>query len=423
VDSFETMGLCEPLLRGLTDAQHTTPTEIQRAALPLALAGRDLIGCAQTGSGKTAAFLLPALQLWTQDPKARAQTLILAPTRELAAQIEQSLKLYAKYLPVKSVAVYGGASMERQIAALRRGVDILIATPGRLEDLWKRGHISLPRLKVVVLDEADRMLDMGFEPQVRAILDRVPRERQTLLFSATMPPAMERMASRYLRQPERVEAQAPSSTVPTVDQVVHPVAPEQKQALLIELLQTLDADSILVFTRTKRGADRLHRALTRSGHAAERIHGDLTQGQRERALLQFRTGATRVLVATDLAARGLDIPSISHVINYDVPVWAEDYVHRIGRTGRAGRTGTAVTLASHAESKFLRSIETLIGHRLRTRLVDDFTYTPDLSQPETSTGPAARKSDQALSFLEWRYGKRTPAAAAVSAGGRGRGRR
>lgn len=404
MDSFETIGLCEPLLRALAAAQHVTPTPIQRAALPLALAGHDLIGCAQTGSGKTAAFLLPALQLWTQDTRARAQTLVLAPTRELAAQIEQHLTLYAKYLPVKSVAVFGGASMQSQIAGLRRGADIVIATPGRLEDLWQRGHVSLPRLKLVVLDEADRMLDMGFEPQVRAILGRLPRERQTLLFSATMPPAMERLAARYLRQPQRVEAEAPSSAVPTVDQVVHPVAPEQKQSLLLQLLQTMEADSILVFTRTKRGADRLHRALQRSGHDAERIHGDLSQGQRVRSLLRFRTGDTRVLVATDLAARGLDIPTISHVINYDVPQAAEDYVHRIGRTGRAGRAGQAVTLASRADEKYLRAIETLIGQRLCRRLVEDFAYTADLSTPQTASGPAASRADRALAYLDSRYG-------------------
>jgi ATP-dependent RNA helicase RhlE len=416
VDSFETFGLCEPLLRGLADAGHITPTEIQRAALPAALAGRDLIGCAQTGSGKTAAFLLPALERWAQNPEERAQTLVLVPTRELAAQIEQHLHLYAKHLPVRGVAVFGGASMERQITALRRGVEIVIATPGRLSDLWDRGHVSLPRLKLVVLDEADRMLDMGFEPQVRAILNRLPRERQTLLFSATMPPAMERLSARYMRDPLRVEAQAPSSTAPTVEQVVHPVAPEQKQSLLLQLLKTLDADSVLVFTRTKRGADRLHQALRRSGHGVERIHGDLSQGQRTQALRRFRAGHAQVLVATDLAARGLDIPRISHVINYDVPQWAEDYVHRIGRTGRAGRAGSAVTLASRAEEKYLRAIETLIGQRLCTRLVEDFSYIEDLSQPEADAGPAARKSDRALSFLEWRYGSSTTTKAPVPVG-------
>jgi ATP-dependent RNA helicase RhlE len=421
VDSFETIGLCEPLLRALAEAQHITPTEIQRAALPLALVGHDIIGCAQTGSGKTAAFLLPALQSWAQNPQARPQTLILAPTRELAAQIEQALRLYAKHLPIRAVAVYGGASMDRQINALRRGVDILIATPGRLEDLWQRGHVSLPRLERVVLDEADRMLDMGFEPQVRAILDRVTRDRQTLLFSATMPPAMERLAARYLRDPRRVEAQPPATLVPTVEQVVHPVAPEQKQALLMRLLGNLDGDSILVFTRTKRGADRLHRALQRSGHPAERIHGDLTQGQRERALGRFRSGEARLLVATDLAARGLDVPTISHVINYDVPQWAEDYVHRIGRTGRAGRKGMAVTLASRSDDKLLRAIEELIGQRIAARLVEGFQYVQDASQPEADNSPAARKTRMVLDYLSTRYSSPTPTAAV--AGGRSRGRR
>jgi ATP-dependent RNA helicase RhlE len=422
VDSFEQMGLCEPLLRALTGAQHLIPTEIQRAAIPLALAGQDLIGCAQTGSGKTAAFLLPALQQWVLNPQERPQTLVLAPTRELTAQIEQHLRMYSRHLPIKGAAIYGGAAMKPQIDALRRGADIVIATPGRLEDLWQRGHVSLPRLKLVVLDEADRMLDMGFEPQVRAILDRVTRDRQTLLFSATMPPAMARLAARYLRNPQRVEAQAPCSAVPTVEQIVHPVAPEQKQALLLRLLQSLEGDSILVFTRTKRGADRLHRALQRSGHPAERIHGDLTQSQRERALKRFRAGDARLLVATDVAARGLDIPSISHVINYDVPQWAEDYVHRIGRTGRAGRKGIAVTLASRGEDKFLRAIEELIGQRICARIVDGFDYVADNSQPEVNNSPAARRTDMVLDYLSWRYGSTAPAAATAT-GGRSRGRR
>jgi ATP-dependent RNA helicase RhlE len=403
VEDFHSLGLCEPLLKAVREAQYSTPTEIQQKAIPVVLAGRDLIGCAQTGSGKTAAFLLPALQYWHDHQGERPQLLVLAPTRELTVQIETQMRLLGRHLPIKCTAVLGGTSMARQIEALRRGVDLLVATPGRLEDLWQRGCVSMPRIHTVVLDEADRMLDMGFEPQVRRILARITRDRQTLLFSATMPPEMERFAKDYLRDPIRVAAQPAGSTVPTIEQMVHRVAPDQKQALLLKLLETLDVEAALIFTRTRRGADRLHRSLAKSGHAVERIHGDMRQSQREKALGLFRNGGVKLLIATDLAARGLDIPCISHVINYDVPQWAEDYVHRIGRTARAGRSGVALTLASQAEASYLTAIERLIGAALPTQgEISGFDYKPDFSQPERNRG-ADRKTQSTLDWLSRRY--------------------
>jgi ATP-dependent RNA helicase RhlE len=423
VDEFESMGLCRPLLQAVREARYLKPTEIQQKAIPVALSGRDLIGCAQTGSGKTAAFLLPALQRWHLEREERPQLLVLAPTRELTTQIEAQMRLFGRHLKVKCAAVLGGASMNRQIQALKGGVDLLVATPGRLEDLWQRGCVNMPRIRTVVLDEADRMLDMGFEPQVRRILARVPRERQTLLFSATMPREMELFAADYLRDPVRVDAQPPCSTVPTIEQMVHHVAPDQKQGLLLKLLETMDVEAALIFTRTKRGADRLHRQLVKSGHQAERIHGDMRQSQRERALGMFRSGGVKLLIATDLAARGLDIPHISHVINYDVPQWAEDYVHRIGRTGRAGRPGVALTLASQAEASYLTAIERLIGEALPTQAaISGFDYKPDFSQPERNRG-ADRKTQTALDWLSSRYPSspaRSGAAASMPAARRSR---
>lgn len=423
MNEFETMGLCEPLLKAVREARYTAPTEIQQKAIPVALSGRDLIGCAQTGSGKTAAFLLPALQRWYLEREERPQLLVLAPTRELTTQIEDQMRLFGRHLKVKCAAVLGGASMNRQIQALKSGVDLLVATPGRLEDLWQRGCVNMPRIRMVVLDEADRMLDMGFEPQVRRILARISRERQTLLFSATMPRQMELFAADYLRDPIRVDAQPPCSTVATIEQMVHRVAPDQKQALLMKLLETMDVEAALIFTRTKRGADRLHRQLSKSGHDAERIHGDMRQTQREKALDRFRDGGVKLLIATDLAARGLDIPRISHVINYDVPQWAEDYVHRIGRTGRAGRAGVALTLASQAEASYLAAIERLIGETLPAQgELSGFQYKPDFSQPERNRG-ADRKTQTALDWLSSRYPSSTPRSPVAAAGPSRRSRR
>ncbi len=423
MNEFETMGLCEPLLKAVRQARYTTPTEIQQKAIPVALSGRDLIGCAQTGSGKTAAFLLPALQRLHDEREARPQLLVLAPTRELTVQIETQMRLYGRYLGIKCTAVLGGASMNRQIQALKGGVDLLVATPGRLEDLWQRGCVDMPRIRTVVLDEADRMLDMGFEPQVRRILARIPRERQTMMFSATMPRTMERLIAEYMRDPVRVDAQPPSSTVPTIEQMVHRVAPDQKQALLLRLLETMEVEAALIFTRTKRGADRLHRQLEKSGHAVERIHGDMRQTQRERSLGLFRNGNVKLLIATDLAARGLDIPHISHVINYDVPQWAEDYVHRIGRTGRAGRTGVAVTLASQAEASYLTAIERLIGSTLPAQgEISGFDYRPDFSQPERNRG-ADNKTQATLDWLSRRYAAPANSRPAVASGPSRRTRR
>src|SRR3954471_15165388 len=367
--SFSDLALAPELLHAVRDAGYTYPTPIQEQAIPLALAGRDLIGLAQTGTGKTAGFTLPIVQNLISAPLTdssgapvhRVRVLILTPTRELAAQVEESFRKYGKYTDLRVVPVFGGVGLEPQSKALRRGVDVVVATPGRFLDHMERQSVSFDDLEVLVLDEADRMLDMGFAPQLNRIVSEIPPYRQTLLFSATMPPEVEALARKYLRKPVVVQVGVRSAAASTVTHAVYPVPREKKNALLVELLTGKVHESVLVFTRTKHGADRVVRDLEKAGVSATAMHADKSQSQRTRALQDFKDGKTHVLVATDIAQRGLDIENISHVINYDVPQQAEDYVHRIGRTGRAAKEGDAYTFMAPDEIAMVRTIERVIG--------------------------------------------------------------
>ncbi|HEY4148681.1 MAG TPA: DEAD/DEAH box helicase, partial [Chitinophagaceae bacterium] len=348
-----------------TKEGYTEPTPIQEQAIPIVLQQRDLLGCAQTGTGKTAAFAIPLLQLMHQaaQPGGRRsiKTLVLTPTRELAIQIDESFKAYGKYLDLKSLVIFGGVSQYNQVNALRNGIDILIATPGRLLDLVNQNHINLQTIKFFVLDEADRMLDMGFVHDVKRIIAKLPAKRQTLFFSATMPPAIKQLAGVLLTNPAKVEVTPVSSTVDAIQQAMYFVGKEDKQSLLMHLLEDKSIATSLVFTRTKHGADKVAKFLNRSGIRAEAIHGNKSQNARQAALSNFKTSRTRVLVATDIAARGIDIDELGHVVNYDLPNVPETYVHRIGRTGRAGASGIAVSFCDHEEKEYLRDIEKLIN--------------------------------------------------------------
>jgi ATP-dependent RNA helicase RhlE len=357
---FAALGLAPEVLDAVREAGYLSPTPIQQQAIPIALKGRDLIGLAQTGTGKTAAFTLPLVHRLLGGPR-RTRALVLTPTRELCVQVEESVRKYGKYTDIDCIPVYGGVGLEPQQVALRAGVDIVIATPGRLIDHLERQNVVFDDLEVLVLDEADRMLDMGFAPQLNRIVAQIPPYRQTLLFSATMPPEVEALARKYLRKPIVVQVGRRSEAANTVTHAVYPVPRERKSALLVELLKAEAMDSVLIFSRTKHGADRVVRHLERAGISATAMHADKTQAQRTKALEGFKDGSIRVLVATDIAQRGLDISGISHVINYDVPQQPEDYVHRIGRTGRAAATGDAFTFMSPDEIAMVRTIERVIG--------------------------------------------------------------
>jgi ATP-dependent RNA helicase RhlE len=351
------------VLDAVRDAGYTEPTPIQRQAIPLILRGRDIMGLAQTGTGKTAAFTLPIIERLAGGPR-RTRVLILTPTRELCVQVDASFKKYALYAPLAVASVYGGVPLDPQEKQLRAGVDVVVATPGRLIDHMERQNVAFDELEVLVLDEADRMLDMGFAPQINRVVSDIPPYRQTLLFSATMPPEVEALARKYLRKPVVVQVGRRSSAANTVKHYVYPVPRDRKSALLAALLQREAMESVLVFTRTKHGADRVVRHLEREGIHAAAMHADKTQPQRSRALEDFRSGRVRVLVATDIAQRGLDISGITHVINYDVPQQAEDYVHRIGRTGRAASEGDAFTFMAPDEIAMVRTIERVIGQEI-----------------------------------------------------------
>ena len=359
--TFEELGLANELLDAVRDAGYEHPTPIQEQAIPLVLKGRDVIGLAHTGTGKTAAFTLPIIHRLLGGPTGRVRALVLAPTRELAAQVRANFAAYAAHTTFRVIDVFGGVPIEPQQDALREGVDAVVATPGRLIDHMERQNIVFDDLEVLVLDEADRMLDMGFAPQINRIVAEIPRFRQTLLFSATMPPEVEALARKYLRKPLVVQVGRRSGAVSTVSHAVYPVPRERKLALLVELLKRDEMDSVLIFTRTKFGADKVVRGLEREEIAATAMHADKSQVQRTQALEQFRSGEIRVLVATDIAQRGLDIAGITHVINYDVPAQPEDYVHRIGRTGRAAAAGDAFTFMSTDEISMVRLIERVLG--------------------------------------------------------------
>jgi superfamily II DNA/RNA helicase len=365
---FSQFGLAEPILTAVREAGYDTPTPIQTQTIPLAMEGRDIVGIAQTGTGKTAAFALPLLHrlaLAPRRPERRtARILILSPTRELAAQIEDSIQTYGKRLRVTTALVIGGVSMGRQVRALTHGVDVLIATPGRLLDLVSEGMARLDHVEALVLDEADQMLDMGFLPDVKRIIAKTPLKRQTLLFSATMPDAIAELSAKMLRDPARVAVTPVARTADRVAQRLIHVDRGAKPGALVKLLKEETPSRVLVFTRTRHGADKVVRDLARAGIAAAAIHGNKSQGQRERALAAFRDGEAPILVATDIAARGIDVPGVSHVVNYDLPNVPEAYVHRIGRTARAGADGIAISLCDGDETPFLRDIEKLIRQRI-----------------------------------------------------------
>ena len=363
---FEDLRLSAPLLGALVDAGYDHPTPIQSQAVVPAMEGRDVLGCAQTGTGKTAAFALPVLQYLDSvaGPTPRLRALVLAPTRELAAQISQSFATYGKHLDLYHTVVFGGVNDKPQIAALRRGIDLVVATPGRLLDLMNRGHVQLDNVEIFVLDEADRMLDMGFIHDVRRITRVLPRRRQTLMFSATMPPAIEQLAQRLLSNPVRVAAAPAATPVERIDQGVYLTSKQRKPTLLLEVLGQPECQRALVFSRTKHGANRVARQLLKRGITATAIHGNKSQGARTRALDGFRRGSIPVLVATDIAARGVDVEGITHVINYDLPNEPDTYVHRIGRTARAGAAGSAISFCDPEEYAYLSSIERLIGTRI-----------------------------------------------------------
>jgi ATP-dependent RNA helicase RhlE len=358
--AFASLGLQPGVLQAVAAAGYETPTPIQEQAIPLAIRGRDIMGLAQTGTGKTAAFTLPIVHRLFGGPR-RTRALILTPTRELCQQVDASFRKYGKFSSIDVAPIFGGVSYEPQETALAAGVDVIVATPGRLIDHMERRNVSLEYLEILVLDEADRMLDMGFAPQINRIVSGISPYRQTLLFSATMPPEVEALARKYLRRPVVVQVGRRSQAAHTVRHAVYPVPGSRKTDLLVALLTEEALDSVLVFTRTKHGADKVVRGLQDAGIQATAMHADKTQAQRNAALESFREGHTRVLVATDIAQRGLDISGISHVINYDVPGQAEDYVHRIGRTGRAAQTGDAFTFMAPDEIAMVRTIERVLG--------------------------------------------------------------
>ena len=364
LNSFLELGLAEPIARALIDERYATPTPIQAQTIPQVLAARDVVGIAQTGTGKTAAFALPILNHLSQTgrrPEARScRVLVLSPTRELSAQIVESFQTYGRYLRPRVALAIGGVPLNRQIRTLAAGVDVLVATPGRLLDLMQQRAVHLNRVEVFVLDEADRMLDMGFIHDIRRIVTKLPSKRQTLFFSATMPKEIADLANHMLRDPVRVAVTPAATTVERVEQRLLHVDRAGKPALLVEVLRQDSIERALVFTRTKRGADKVVRALTKAGLAAEAIHGNKSQNQRERVLAAFRAGHVRTLIATDIAARGIDVEGISHVVNYDLPNIPESYVHRIGRTARAGADGVAISFCDADERAFLRDIEKLI---------------------------------------------------------------
>ena len=408
---FHALGLSEALLRDLAAAGFTSPTPIQAQAIPPALAGRDVIGCAQTGTGKTAAFVIPMIERLTDLPKGHPQALILAPTRELALQILTTIEKLGRSRRVSATLIVGGADMQAQVRGLRQRPDILVATPGRLLDHMWNGTILLSAIKILVLDEADRMLDMGFAPQINQILDALPEERQTLLFSATLPGDLARLVQASVNDPVRVMVTPPATTADGITQAIHHTSHEAKADLLLSLLGA-DKDTALVFTRTKHRADRLGRMLGGAGHRVAVLHGDRSLSQRRSALDGFKRGTFRVLVATDIAARGIDVANIGHVINFDLPNCPEDYVHRIGRTARMKATGRATSFVTREDREQLRDIERLLGHAV--------PLAPGSADPSPSIRTHVRESvssrGERPSAARHRFAGRRPHYNGVSAG-------
>jgi ATP-dependent RNA helicase RhlE len=382
--SFTQFNLDSRLQAGIAALGYVEPTPIQSAAIPPALAGHDLIGTAQTGTGKTAAFVLPILQRLLTGPRGRARALIVTPTRELAEQINDCIHDLARGTSIRSATIYGGVGPQPQVRALRDGVEILVACPGRLLDLVDQGYARLDGIEVLVLDEGDRMFDMGFLPSIRRILKCVPARRQTMLFSATFPIEVEQLASQSLREPRRI-AVGLSRPVETVTHALYPVPQHLKAALLLELLKRTDTDSVLIFARTRHRAHRLTQQIERAGYRVTSLHSDRTQGQRQSALAGFKEGKYQIMVATDIAARGLDVESISHVINFDMPDTSDAYIHRIGRTGRAERRGDAFTLVTPDDTDMVRALEKVMDEPLRRQTLVDFDYKVPPPPPATGT--------------------------------------
>jgi len=391
--SFDALNLSDPICRAVQSEKYTNPTPIQHQAIPHLLQGRDLLGCAQTGTGKTAAFALPILHLLSEKPSASGsknpRALVLTPTRELALQISDSFRVYGQHLKLKQALIFGGVSLKPQINALKRGVDILIATPGRLIDLYQQRHLRLDNIEVLVLDEADRMLDMGFLPDIKKIYAMTPKDRQSMLFSATLPDEIVRLTKNFLNDPVRVSVNPPASTVEKIDQRVLFVDRENKGALLESVLQDESIEKALIFARTKHGANKIVKNLSRARIKADAIHGNKSQSARMEALQKFRAGKVQVLVATDIASRGLDVDGITHVINYELPNEAESYVHRVGRTARAGAVGVALSFCDAGEKGYLRQIEKTINRVVN--VVDDHPYHSESIAAKRVSGIGAGK--------------------------------
>jgi ATP-dependent RNA helicase RhlE len=401
--TFEQLGLIEPLLKALKGQGYTTPTPIQAQAIPFVLQNKDLLGCAQTGTGKTAAFALPILQILQAENKQgrtyrHIRALVLTPTRELAVQIDDSFAAYGKYTGLQQQVIFGGVSQNAQTLALRYGTDILIATPGRLLDLMNQGYVHLDHLEVFVLDEADRMLDMGFIHDVKKIIKHLPDQRQTLFFSATMPPQIADLADSLLYNPEKVEVTPVSSTAEKIDQSVYFVNKRDKQNLLMHLLDEQNIKRTLVFARTKHGADRIVKDLKKAGVRSDAIHGNKSQVARQRALTDFKIGKLRVLVATDIAARGIDVDNLTHIINYDLPNVPETYVHRIGRTGRAGASGIALSFCDGEERAYLKDINKLIDQKIPAIFEHPFAQQGGMAEASQQPRAAAPQKQQQRNF-------------------------
>jgi len=391
--SFNSLGLSNALLKAIDKQGYTTPSPIQQKAIPLILEGKDVLASAQTGTGKTAGFTLPMLQKLSQGQQMRKRpirALVLTPTRELAAQVHNNVKAYSEFLDIRSAVIFGGVNQRPQVATIRNGVDILIATPGRLIDLQSQGLLSLAKIEILVLDEADRMLDMGFLRDIKKIIGLMPTRRQNLLFSATFSKEIKKLAGEFLHHPVLVEATPENSTVDAIEQKVYRVAKAKKTDLIIKLISDGNWKQVLVFNRTKHGANKLCKKMVSAGISASAIHGNKSQGARTKALAGFKNGSVRVLVATDIAARGLDIPLLPHVVNFELPNISEDYVHRVGRTGRAGASGEAVSLVCGEERGYLRDIEKLVGLKIPVEIVEGFE--PDPNAPSAPPKKKQRNS-------------------------------